>query len=96
MDELIRASQVYNQSENVVETSEIKSIIEAGLPGSEAIVTADGSKYTATVISDEFEGKTMINEQKMVYALLNEQIQSGAIHALTIKAYTQAEWADRS
>ena len=76
-----------------METSEIENIIEAGIDGCSATVTADGSKYTAIVVSDEFEGKTMIAEQKMVYGLLNEHIQSGAIHALTIKAYTNAEWA---
>ena len=76
-----------------METEEVKRIIEAGISDCEAIVTADGSKYTAIAVSDEFEGKTMIAEQKMVYALLNEQIQSGAIHALTIKAYTKSEWA---
>ena len=74
-----------------METSEVKKIIEAGIPGSEATVTADGGKYVATIISDAFEGKTMIAEQKMVYALLNEHIASGAIHALTIKALTPAE-----
>jgi acid stress-induced BolA-like protein IbaG/YrbA len=78
-----------------METSEIENIIEAGIEGCSATVTADGSKYTAIVVSDVFEGKTMIAEQKMVYALLNEHIQSGAIHALTIKAYTNAEWAQQ-
>lgn len=75
-----------------METTEVQKIIEAGINGCEAMVTADGSKYTAIVVSDEFEGKTMVAEQKMVYALVNEHIQSGAIHALTIKAYTKAEW----
>ncbi|MES0328454.1 MAG: BolA/IbaG family iron-sulfur metabolism protein [Gammaproteobacteria bacterium] len=74
-----------------METSEVKKIIEVGIPGSEATVTADGSKYIATIVSDAFEGKTMVAEQKMVYALLNEHIQSGAIHALTIKALTPEE-----
>lgn len=78
-----------------METSEVKQIIEAGIPGSEATVTADGNKYTAIVVSDEFEGKTMLAEQKMVYALLNEHIQSGVIHAVTIKAYTKSEWAEQ-
>lgn len=77
-----------------MQTSEVEKIIEAGISGSEVTVTADGSKYTAIVVSDEFEGKTMVAEQKMVYALLNEYIQSGVIHALTIKAYTRSEWAD--
>lgn len=79
-----------------MEVGAVKQIIEAGIPGSEVNVTADGSKYTAIVVSDEFEGKSMVAEQKMVYALVNEHIQSGAIHALTIKAYTKKEWAQQS
>ena len=75
-----------------MEPSQVKQIIEAGIPGSEATVTSDGSKYTAIVVSDAFEGKTMLAEQKMVYALMNEHIQSGVVHALTIKAYTPEEW----
>lgn len=76
-----------------METTEVKNIIESGIKDSEAIVTADGNKYTAIVISDEFEGKSMLAEHKMVLGLMNEHIQSGAVHALTIKAYTKAEWA---
>lgn len=76
-----------------METSAVEKIIEAGIPGAKVTVTADGSKYTAIVVTDEFEGKTMLAEQKMVLALLNDHIQSGAIHAMTIKAYTEAEWA---
>ena len=76
-----------------MEASEVKKCIEEGIPGAEAMVTADGSKYNVVVVSPEFEGKTMIAEQKMVYATVNEYIQSGVIHALTIKAYTPKEWA---
>ena len=78
-----------------MDTGEVKNIIEAGINDCEATVTADGSKYTAIVVSDEFEGKAMVAEQKMVYALVNEHIQSGVIHALTIKAYTRSEWAEK-
>ena len=76
-----------------MQPSDVKKRIGAGIPGAEATVTADGTKYTAVVVSLEFEGKSMIAEQKMVYATVNEHIQSGAIHALTIKAYTPEEWA---
>ena len=78
-----------------MDPEEVKQIIEAGIAGCEATVNADGSKYTAIVVSDEFEGKTLLVKQKMVYATVNEHIQSGAIHALTIKAYTQQEWAEQ-
>jgi len=76
-------------------TDEVKRIIESGIDGSEAIVTADGGKYTAIVIADVFDDMSMVAEQKMVYALLNDYIQSGVIHALTIKAYTRTEWAEK-
>jgi len=79
-----------------MEPDVVKQIIEAGIPGCDATVSADGSKYTAIVVSDEFEGKTLLVKQKMVYATVNEHIQSGAIHALTIKAYTKSEWAEQS
>lgn len=75
---------------------EVKSFIEAGMPGSTVTVTGDGSKFEATVVSADFEGKTMVQEQKMVYATVNQQITSGALHALTIKAYTPGEWAEQN
>ncbi|MEM7292142.1 MAG: BolA/IbaG family iron-sulfur metabolism protein [Pseudomonadota bacterium] len=66
--------------------------LEKGIPGASAEVTGDGSKFEAVVISDAFEGASTINRHKMVYAVLNEHITSGVIHALTIKAHTPSEW----
>lgn len=66
--------------------------IEKAIPGSKADVTGDGSKFEAQVISDTFEGQMTIKRHKAVYAILNEHITSGAIHALSIKAYTLGEW----
>ena len=71
---------------------EIKQLIEAGLPESAATVRGDGSHYEVVVVSDAFEGKSMLEEQRMIYALLTTQIASGAIHAINIRAYTRAEW----
>lgn len=69
--------------------------LEKSIPGAKADVTGDGSKFEAVVISDAFEGESTIKRHKMVYAVLNEHITSGAIHALTIKAHTAQEWADK-
>jgi acid stress-induced BolA-like protein IbaG/YrbA len=79
-----------------MENAEIKALIEAGIPGVEARVKGDGSHYEAIVIGDCFEGKSMVNQQKMVYAVLNEHITSGAIHALSIKTYTPEKWETAS
>ena len=75
---------------------EVKSLIEAGMPGSSVTVTGDGSKFEAIVVSADFEGKTMVQEQKQVYATVNQEITSGALHALTIKAYTPQEWEQQN
>jgi acid stress-induced BolA-like protein IbaG/YrbA len=68
-------------------------LIEKALPNSKADVTGDGSKFEALVISDSFDGQMTIKRHKAVYAVLNEHITSGSIHALSIKTYTQKEWA---
>ena len=65
--------------------------IEQAIPDSKATVTGDGSKFEAIVISPSFEGLTTIQRHRMVYSALDEHIQSGAIHALSIRALTQGE-----
>ena len=74
----------------------IKALIEEGLSGCEARVTGDGSHFDAIVIGDMFEGMTALNKQRTVYATLGDRITSGEIHALSIKAYTPAEWEKAS
>lgn len=75
-----------------MENQQIQQLIEAGLADVKAIVNGDGYHYEAIVIGDCFEGKSLVQQQKMVYAALGEHIASGAIHALTIKAYTPDQW----
>ncbi len=68
--------------------------IEQSISDSKATVTGDGSKFEALVISDSFNDLPTIKRHKLIYAVLDEYIKSGAIHALSIKAYTNSEWAD--
>jgi acid stress-induced BolA-like protein IbaG/YrbA len=72
--------------------NEIKSMIEAGIPGSIAHVDGDdGVHFAARVISDSFANCPMIKQHKMVYAALGDSMES-AIHALSIQTYTTAQW----
>ncbi|MFV2055832.1 MAG: BolA family protein [Thiohalomonadales bacterium] len=74
----------------------IKAIIETGLVEVQATVVGDGSHFEATVVGVCFEGKSLLQKQKMVYALLSDKITNGEIHAITIKAYTPEEWQKAS
>ena len=53
--------------------------------------SGEGGKYTAAVLSEEFQGLTTIGRHKMVYAVLNPFIASGEVHAVSIEAKTPSE-----
>jgi acid stress-induced BolA-like protein IbaG/YrbA len=79
-------------TEVVMTPDDVKQSIEKGIPGSQAIISGEGCNLAATVISESFEGQSMLVEQKMVFATVNHLISSGELHALAIKAYTPEEW----
>jgi len=49
-----------------METEKVKTLIEAGLPGAKVEVTGDGRHSVAVVISEAFEGKSLIQQHRMV------------------------------
>lgn len=72
---------------------EISALISAHLPGSEvSVASEDNTHFTATVVSDAFEGLRPLGRHRIVYDALGSRV-GGEIHALSIEAYTPAEWA---
>jgi acid stress-induced BolA-like protein IbaG/YrbA len=43
-------------------------------------------------ISELFEGLSAVKRQQLIYGALTDEIASGALHAISIKAYTPAQW----
>lgn len=72
---------------------QIQQLIEQKMTDAKVTVSGAEGKFTAEVISDEFEGLMLIKRHKLVYACVNDEITSGALHALTIIAKTPAELA---
>jgi len=68
-----------------METEKVKALIEAGLPGAKVEVTGDGRHFEAVVVSEAFEGKSLIQRHRMVLATVNAEIASDELHALSIK-----------
>jgi stress-induced morphogen len=69
---------------------ELKTRIEAALPGAEASVedlTGGGDHFRAEVVSDRFEGLSRIEQHQLVYGIFGDEV-GGAIHALSIKTST--------
>ena len=74
-----------------ISNDEVVSIITDHISGAEVTVEGDGYKYEATIVSDAFNGLNTMKRHQLVYAVLNDVITSGSLHALTIKAYTPDE-----
>jgi len=75
---------------------QIKRMIEAGLPGSQAMLSGDGRHFEAVVVSESFAGKSMLEQHRMVYGALGDSFQSETIHALSVKTYTPEQWQGKS
>ena len=67
---------------------ELKSRIEAGIPGARAEVTGDGHHFYATINAPAFRGLSRIQAHRLVYEVFGAEI-GGRIHALSIQ--TQAD-----
>lgn len=77
---------------------DIKLSIEQKWPGSKAEVldlTGTSDHFQVTVVSPAFEGQSMINQHRMVKSLFDPVIQSGELHALSLKTFTPNDWAKR-
>lgn len=71
---------------------DVKSILNQQLTGCDIKVEVDGSHVIIIVIGDIFEGKRAVQRQQIVYAVLQEHIASGVIHAVNMKTYSNQEW----
>ena len=72
---------------------ELKTIIAAGLTCDHIELEGDGRHWSALIVSDEFQGKRPIQRHQRVYATLGERMKTDEVHALSIRAFTPAEWA---
>jgi BolA protein len=54
-----------------------------------------GGHYSVIVVSSKFENVNLIDQRRLVYSALDDQINGSpkVIHALQIKTLTPAQWA---
>ena len=74
-----------------MDTETIKQLLQAEFPDCDISVEGGDGKYLVTAIGDVFEGLNAVKRQQSIYAVLNEHISSGAIHAVTMRVMTPAE-----
>jgi len=58
--------------------------------------TGTGDHFRATVVSEAFVGKTLVEQHQMVYAPLRADLDSGVLHALAVVTWTPEQWSKRA
>lgn len=78
--------------------SQLKERLESLCAGTRAEVvdlTGTEDHYQATIISTAFEGKLMIEQHRMVFQLVQSEVDSGEVHALTLKTFTPKKYEEK-
>ena len=70
---------------------DIEKLIAPDFPDCDIDVEGGNGKFHISIVGDVFEGLNPVRRQQIVYKLLNSQIGSGVIHAVTMQLRTIAE-----
>lgn len=84
-----------------IEPEEIERKLKTGLTKAEVdVIDLTGTKdhYRVTIVAPQFEGKTMLNQHRMIYNILHDDMeaQGGGIHALSLATYTPEQWEKKN
>jgi acid stress-induced BolA-like protein IbaG/YrbA len=75
-----------------MECKEIELLLKEALSLEEVHVSQDGTHYKIVAVGECFDGMNRVKQQQMIYAPLMQQVTSGALHAITINAFTPTQW----
>jgi len=74
-----------------MDPDKVKELIENGMSAEHVEVEGDGSHFEAVIVSNEFDGKSLIQRHQVVYKALGDAMKED-IHALSMKTYTPEQW----
>ncbi|RXK32591.1 cell division protein BolA [Arsenophonus endosymbiont of Bemisia tabaci Asia II 3] len=75
-----------------MDTNEMKQVLIEQLKLDEVIVNGEGNHFQIIAVGEMFDGMSRVKQQQVIHAPLMEYVADNRIHALSIKAYTPAEW----
>ena len=78
-----------------MQAHEVKVHLQEKLPGVQVEVEGEGCNSQLNLIDDTLAGLSPVKRQQLIYAHLNAWIADGSIHAVTMKFFSRAAWAER-
>ncbi|PMR76871.1 BolA family protein [Billgrantia endophytica] len=76
-----------------MQPSDVKALLEARIESCDFHIQGEGCNFQVIAVGEVFDGLSPVKRQQLVYGALSEEIASGAVHAVSIKTYTPAQWS---
>ena len=76
----------------MLDTRQVEQWIAQGLACEKVSVDGDGHHFAALIVSAEFLGLNQVKRQQRVYQTIKDKLDSGELHALSMKTLTPDEW----
>lgn len=79
--------------------SEVRDLIKKAIPDAHVEVTdmtGASDHFEILVVSNEFKGKILIDQHRIVQKSLEEAMNHGRVHAVRIKTETPESWAKKA
>lgn len=76
----------------MISPEQVQTLIQERLTNAEVKVVGDGQHFEAIIVSPDFAGKNKVKQHQMVYGVLQEELASETIHALSLKTFTPEAW----
>ena len=75
---------------------EVKRLLEEKMANTQVEIEGEGCNFQLNLIGDELAALSPVKRQQQIYAHLNAWIADGSIHAVTMKFFSRAAWAERT
>jgi acid stress-induced BolA-like protein IbaG/YrbA len=75
-----------------MQPNDVKALLESRIENCDFYIQGEGCNFQVIAVGDVFEGLGPVKRQQLIYGALSEEIASGALHAVSIKTYTPAQW----
>ena len=79
----------------MLDPKQIETWIAAGMVCELVDVEGDGQHFAAIIVSREFAGLNRVKRQQRVFETVKAHLDSGTLHALSMKTWTPEEWAQK-
>ncbi|NJP08515.1 MAG: BolA/IbaG family iron-sulfur metabolism protein [Leptolyngbyaceae cyanobacterium RU_5_1] len=77
----------------MISPDQVEAMIKVEIPDAQVrVLTNDGEHYEVIVVSPLFEGKRLVQQHQLVYRAIQNEILTGAIHAMAVKTFTPQAW----